>query len=247
MGAGAPDILLLVGRDCCCLFCFFVLDEPGEIRQEKHQRHDGRHDDQANDEIGGQNVKDGGRILGTGHEQIVGTRADDAVGGVGYDGQHAQQGIRLDGRADRRAHLMYEDHIENGDIAQRMLQPELIVAEAGRARVGDDRRGDQGEDRTREQPEVDDVKQRLRLGDDQIAAKDDGPAAHGDGQMIHGIGIQIGNAHKTPEIGHLRDDHGKGQCKANAFLVFPFAQLVAEAPDEQDDGDHEQNGSEVRE
>ena len=185
------------------LFRLSVLDEPGQVGEEKHQRHDAGHDEQTKSEVWGQNVENGGGVLRLGHEQIVGARADNAVGGKGDGGQHAKQGIGLDGRFDRRAHLMYEDHIENGDIAQRVLTPELIVAEAGRARVGDDRRGDQGKDGAREQPEVDDVKQRLRLGDDQVAAKDDGPAAHGDGQVIHRVGLEIGHADQPPEVGHF--------------------------------------------
>ena len=192
------------------LFRLSVLDEPGQVGEEKHQRHDAGHDEQTKSEVGGQNVENGGGVLRLGHEQIVGAWADDAVGGKGDGGQHAKQGIGLDGRFDRRAHVMHEDHIENGDVAQRVLTPELIVAEAGRAGVGDDRRGDEGKDGAREQPEVDDVKQRLRLGDDQIAAKNNAPAAHRNGQVVNGIGIQLGNTHQTPEIRHLRDDHGKG-------------------------------------
>jgi len=56
---------------------------------------------------------------------------------------------------------MDKDHVENGHIAQGVLQPELVIAEAGRTTEGEGSGGQQGKERAGEQPEINDIKQTL--------------------------------------------------------------------------------------
>ena len=104
---------------------------------------------------------------------------------------------------------MDKHHIKNGDIAQCVLQPKLIVPKTGRAGICNHSRRNQRENGAGEQPEIRNVKQRLRFGDRQIAAKNDTPAADCNGQMVNGVWIQFRNTHQPPKVRHLGDNQSK--------------------------------------
>ena len=143
---------------------------------------------------------------------------------------------------------MDEDHVKDSHVPQSVLQPELVVAEARGACIGDDGGGDQCKDRASKYPEVDDVKQGLRFGDDHVAAKDDGPAANGNGEVVDGIGTERGDTHKAPVVGHFRADHGKGQDPSQGAVgAAAAAQTIAEAVDQIDQGGGQKNGQNVGE
>ena len=82
---------------------------------------------------------------------------------------------------------MDKHHIEQGNVAQQMLTPELVITVTGRAGVGNDRRGDEGENRAGKSPEIADIKQTLRFADEHIATENDAPATDCNRKMINGI------------------------------------------------------------
>ena len=140
---------------------------------------------------------------------------------------------------------MDEDHVENGDVAEGVLDPELVIAQPGGAAVGQGRGGQQGEEGAAEEPEIDDVEELLIFADDHVAAEDGGPAADGDGQVVHRIRAQLRDRHQPPVIGHLRNNQGEGQEIADGFLVLPAADPIGVPAGQQNHGEHQHNGGKM--
>ena len=228
------------------MLCFrlLVLPVPGQVGQAVHGGDDGEHDQEAQEEIGGQDVQHRGGGLRAGHVEVVGT-GDELIGPVGDAHQDQQSHIGADDGLGIGPHAVDEDHVEHGDVAEGVLDPKLPVAQAGGAAVGQGRGGQQGEDRAAEEPEVDDVEELLVLAHDHVAAENGGPAADGDGQVVHGVGPQLRQSHQTPVVGHLRADQGKGHAVAELFLVLAGADAVGVFADQQNHRDHGENGREM--
>ena len=127
-----------------------------------------------------------------------------------------------------------------------MLCPKLIVAEPGRAGVGDDRRCDQGKDGAGEEPEIGNVKKALALAHQHEAAENGCPAANTDGQIFHRIRAKTGHTHQTPVIGHVREDQHKGQHIADGLLPLPAPEPSGIFADQKNRGEHQQNGCQMR-
>ena len=84
---------------------------------------------------------------------------------------------------------MHEDEVEDSDVADKMLGPELIEAKTSGASIGQDGGGYKRKCRSAESPEIADVEKVLILADHHKATEDDRPAANRDGKVIDGIGI----------------------------------------------------------
>ena len=125
---------------------------------------------------------------------------------------------------------MYEDQIKYSDITDQVFRPELIKAEARRARVGENGRGDQSKGSAAECPEIADIEKILILADHHKASEYDRPAANGNGKMIDGVGIKLGDSDKTPIIRHFGNYHNKRDSVSEAMLVFASRKLIAEIP-----------------
>lgn len=221
--------------------CFFILQIPGKIRQgiQCGDRRD--HDRKPQYEIRRQDIQNGRRILRPCHEQIIGSRAKHPVGNIGDHRQNHQGHIGSQDRFYVGPHTVNEDHVENRHIAEGMLCPKLIIAEPGRACIGDDRRRDQGKYRTAKQPEIGNIKQELRLSYYHKAAKYHCPATYRDGQMIYGIRPQGRYSYQPPIIGHFRHDQGKRQHVTPYILPLAPADRLPEHPDQHNDADHYQD------
>ena len=136
---------------------------------------------------------------------------------------------------------MYEDHVEDRNIAHQVLHPELIIAVSSRAGVCNHCGGDQCEECAGECPEIADVEKGLGFPDDHVAGEDDHPAADGDGQMLQNVAVQLGQNCQSPEIGQLRDDHHKGQHIAEIGLPLHVPDVIPEAINEENDADSNEN------
>ena len=115
---------------------------------------------------------------------------------------------------------MYEDHIENSYVAKSMLQPELVVTVSCGTRLGNYSRSDEREYSSREEPEICYIEKRLGLGNHEVGAEYNAPSADRNRQMVNGVSAKGGNAHKTPEIGHLTNYHSEGKNEANRLFVL---------------------------
>ena len=218
-----------------------VFDVPGQVGQNKQGGDHRRHNGGAQSKIWGQDVQHGGGILGAGHEQIIGTGADDPVGNEGDGRKENDADIGLQEGFFVGPHVMHKDHIKNGDIANQVLRPKLIVAEPGGAGVGDHCGGDQGEDRAAKSPEIADIKEGLGFSDDHIACEDRHPAAHGDGKMVNRVGTQGGTGDQPPIIGHFADNQDESQDVADDLFIFHGLQMIAETTGQKDEPHSNQN------
>ena len=142
---------------------------------------------------------------------------------------------------------MDEDHVEDGDIAQRVLEPELIEAESSRSCESEGCGGQQSEERTRQQPEIGNVKEGLLFAYHHKAAEDYRPAANADWEVLHGTGMEPRGSHQSPIVGHIGDNEGESEDIADRFLVLISLQRFPFPKDEQDYPDHQQDGRKVGE
>ena len=122
-----------------------ILPIPGIIRQTIHGGDDREHDGEAQQEVGGQDVQHRGGGLGARHVQVI-RAVDHPVDAVGDDDHHQQSNVGLDRGLHRGTHAVDEDHVENGDVAQGVLRPELVIAEPGGAGEIQGRGGQQGKE-----------------------------------------------------------------------------------------------------
>ena len=227
------------------LTCPAVLEIPRQVRKTVQQGNRSHHHGGPQQEIGGQNVQHGGGVLRLGKEQIVCPRPDDPVGPQRDRSQNQQRAIGFYSGFHRRTHPVHEDHVKYRDIPQRVLQPELVIAEAGGTGIGDDRGSEQGKYGTGKQPEIADIKQGLGFSDHHIAAEHNSPATNRDGQMVDGVWPQRGNGNQPPVIGHLGEDQGKGQQRPQLFFVLAAAELFPVLPNQQDHTKQDQNGKKM--
>ena len=138
------------------------------------------HNECADEEVGRKDIKDGGRRLGSCQEEIVRAVADNDVCHVCYDGEDHEPDIRMQDGFLVRTHLVNEYQVENTDISDEVLRPELIESEAGGACKVENRRRKKREDRSAERPEIANVKEVLIFADDHKSAEDNEPSANSD-------------------------------------------------------------------
>jgi hypothetical protein len=115
---------------------------------------------------------------------------------------------------------VHEYQIENTDVSDKMLGPELIKAEASGTRIGKHRGSDQRKGGAAESPEIADIEEILVLSDYHKATEDDKPSANGNGKIVNGIGSEFGDADQTPIVSHFGNNHCKGNGVSESMLIF---------------------------
>jgi len=227
-------------------FCRAAVPQvPRQIGQRVHGCDGGDHDRESQREVGGQDVQNRRSSLGPRHVEII--RAGDQRIDVVRDARENQQrGEGLERGFHRRTHAVHEDHVENRHITQRVLHPELVVTVARRTGIGQRRGRRQRKQRTGQQPEIADVKQRLLFADQHEAAENHRPAAYADGQRFDSSSRNLRQRGKTPIVGHIADDQRKRDHIPQGFLPLAPANPVAQAVNQRNHAQHEQDGRKMR-
>ena len=121
---------------------------------------------------------------------------------------------------------MDEYCIEYRNVSERMLKPELIVAESGRAGICNNGRSYECENCTCKYPEINNFKKILRFRGYHIASEYNCPAANCNGQMVNRVWIQFRYTYKTSKVGHLANYHSECQSHSEFSLMPPTEKLI---------------------
>jgi hypothetical protein len=140
---------------------------------------------------------------------------------------------------------VHEYQIENSDVSDKMLGPELIEAEASGAGIGEHRGRYKRKGCSAERPEIADIEEILVLSDYHKATEDYKPSANGNGKIVNGIWVKLGDADQTPIVSHFGNYHREADGVSESVLVLARGNSFTVEVYEQNYSDADEYGCKV--